>query len=233
MRLRPASAAAAEKPSNVRVTPGSPSEPVVNVTCGPEQVRQDRGGRGADGAVSRGVRGERGRHQQRGPVRVGLGRGIAVGVRLADRRDRPPEVVRILGIPAGDHTRRPWRCSAGRTGGRSPTSEFPRCWATPSAIEFQWPGGPPCRRRRPRTGRSRSARPCAGGAVDAAPPRSLTSLNAVAYSTLVKRRGRGRAELRAARSWRTGSRAATGGAGPRRRRAGSAATSPGRGSAYR
>ncbi len=63
--------------------------------------------------VSRGVVGEgrsderwewhrRGRVEQRQPRRVGLGSRVAVGVGLADRRDRTPELPVVLVVPATD-----------------------------------------------------------------------------------------------------------------------------------
>src|SRR5437588_6121634 len=75
-----------------------------------ERVRE-RSGRGG---VSRGVVGEWRRNQQRRvadrccwveqrqPGRVGLGRRIAVGVGLANRRDRTPELPVVLVVPAAD-----------------------------------------------------------------------------------------------------------------------------------
>ena len=68
----------------------------------PEQGRQDPGRRPAHRAVGRGVGGEVRGHQQRRPARVGLGVGVAVGVGGPDGGDRPPEAVRVLGVPAGD-----------------------------------------------------------------------------------------------------------------------------------
>ena len=40
--------------------------------------------------------------EQRQPRRIRLGRGIAVGVGLADRSNRPPELPVVLVIPAAD-----------------------------------------------------------------------------------------------------------------------------------
>src|SRR5215204_2347410 len=51
--------------------------------------------------MSRDVVGERRRRRERKPLRILLGIGIAVAVRIADRGDWPPEVVRVLRIPGG------------------------------------------------------------------------------------------------------------------------------------
>ncbi len=72
------------------------------VVGGPEQVRQDPGRRCAQRAVGRRVGREVRGHQERRPGRVGLGAGVAVGVGGPDSSDRPPEVVGVLGVPAGD-----------------------------------------------------------------------------------------------------------------------------------
>ena len=60
---------------------------------------EDVGSGGADGAMRAGVGGIGGSVAgEREPVRVADGVGVAVGVGEADRRDRPPELVRVLGV---------------------------------------------------------------------------------------------------------------------------------------
>ena len=63
---------------------------------------QDARRRGAEGGVARDITGVRRCDQQRGPVGVDRGGGIAVQVSALDGGDRAPHVVGVFGVPAGD-----------------------------------------------------------------------------------------------------------------------------------
>ena len=63
---------------------------------------QDTGRSGAEGAVPGHVARVRRGDEQRRPVRVQGGRGVAVLVGVLDRRHGAPEVVEVLGVPAGN-----------------------------------------------------------------------------------------------------------------------------------
>src|SRR5262249_48788586 len=63
---------------------------------------QDRGCRAAERAVAGNVFGEGRCDKERAPARVGLRVWIFVGACLLNRRDRPPEGIRVLRVPSDD-----------------------------------------------------------------------------------------------------------------------------------
>ncbi len=68
-----------------------------------QRGRERAGGSGADHGVRARIRRiRRSLADQRQPVRIGNGVGIAVGVGRADRRHRPPEIVGVLRVVEGD-----------------------------------------------------------------------------------------------------------------------------------
>ena len=67
-----------------------------------EDGRQDAGAGCAERGMARDVAGVRRRDQQRCPVGIDIGGGIAVLVGQLDGGDRAPVVVGVLGVPAGD-----------------------------------------------------------------------------------------------------------------------------------
>src|SRR5207248_1028236 len=67
-----------------------------------KKLRQDGRRGGAEAAVPGRVRGEGRRRQQWLPARIGVGRRVAVAIRLANRLDRPPEVEAKLAVPTAD-----------------------------------------------------------------------------------------------------------------------------------
>ncbi len=103
MRLRPASCAAALKLAERAGHAGQRRRGDREVLVVAVEAGEHVGAGGADRAVRAGVGGVgRGVPGEREPVRVGDGLRVAVAVGEADRRDRPPELVGVLGVVEGD-----------------------------------------------------------------------------------------------------------------------------------
>src|ERR1700757_3256885 len=108
MRLRPASSAAARKLSNERVTPGSVGEVTENESWSPKKRASTSApaalivlcAPGYEGSAGGGMGG--GVAGGREPGRIGDGGRVDVGVGEIDRRDGPPQLVRVLRVVEGD-----------------------------------------------------------------------------------------------------------------------------------